>query len=139
MALAMLSKDEGDTYKSSSKNQVLGLRDATIFGAHIPLASGGVEIRANNNSVEGAVLLDADYLVDMVEIISQICVRGIVAWPIPRVPNLGPRKLILGDLRVNTGAGVAVPTPGASSVISCLEDHSLITAVSEGFEHEDTS
>jgi hypothetical protein len=85
-----------------------------------------------HNSVEGAVLLDTDYFINMVKVSSEICVGGVVGWPIPCFPHFGPRKLVFGDLGVDTCPRVTIPSPGTSEVASCLVDDGLVSTVAKG-------
>lgn len=126
-------------YKSGSKNQVLGLCDAAILGADDPLAAGSVKVAADDDGVEGGILLDPDNLVDVLKIGTEVLVVGIVVGPVPGFPDLRPGELILRDLGVDAGAGVAVPAPGAAQAVASLEDGRLQTAISECLEHEDAS
>jgi hypothetical protein len=96
-------------------------------------------VSANHDRVKGAVLLDANNLVDVVKVLAQVLVGRIVAGPVPRLPNLGPGELILGNLGVDASSGVAVPSPSASGVVASLEDDCLEAAVPESFEHKDAS
>lgn len=73
----------------------------------------------------------------MVKVLPQIRIARVVRLPVPRLPDLGPRELVLGNLGVHARAGVAVPPPGAAYVAAGLEDYGLVAAVAEGFEHED--
>lgn len=72
----------------------------------------------------------------MSEVGAQVGEVGVVVAPVPRLPDLGPRELVLWHLRFYAGAWVAVPTPGAAEIAAGLENDCLVAAVPEGFEHE---
>lgn len=125
-------------HKAGSKDEILGLGRATIGSLDIPFALLCIELSSNHDGVERAVLLDTNYFIHVIEVITQVLVVGVVVGPIPRVVDLGPRELVLGDFRVDTGAGVAIPSPGATHVVAGLENDRLQTAIAKGLEHENT-
>jgi hypothetical protein len=127
------------TYKSGSENEVLGLGRATISGLDIPFPLLRVELSSNNDGIESTVFLDTNDFVDVIEVITQVLVVGVVVGPVPGVVYLGPGELILWDFRVNAGSGVAVPSPGATRIVAGLKDDRLQAAVAESLEHENTS
>jgi len=94
-------------------------------------------VAANNNRVEGDILLDMEDFVDVVKVRPQVLVSRVVVLPVPRLPDFGPREFVLGDLGVDSGSRIAVPPPRAASVVTCLEDHSFQALVAKGLEHED--
>lgn len=126
------------TYKSGSEDEELGLGRAIICSLDIPFPLLRIELGFNHDGVESAVLLDTNYLVDVIEVITQVLVVRVVVRPVPRVVYLGPGELVLRDLGIDTGAGIAVPSPGATCVVACLENGGLQTAIAEGLEHENT-
>lgn len=126
------------TYKAGSQDEVLSRGRATICGLDMPFPLLRIELGFNHDGVESTVLLDTDYLVDVIEVIPQVFVVGVVIGPVPCVVYLGPRELVLRDLGVDTGAGVAVPSPSAPCIVPGLENDRLQPAVTEGLEHEDT-
>lgn len=97
-----------------------------------------IELGLNHDGVESAVLLDTNYLVDMIEIITQIFVVGVVIGPVPCIVYFWPSELVLRDFGVDTGARVAVPSPSATRIVAGLENDRLQSAIAEGLEHEDT-
>jgi hypothetical protein len=126
------------TYKASSEDEVLGLGRPTICRPNIPFPLRRIELSPNHDSIESAVLLHTDYLVDVVEVSTQVFVVGVVVGPVPCVVYLGPSELVLRNFGVDGGAGVAVPAPGTPRIITGLENDCLQTAIAEGLEHEDT-
>jgi hypothetical protein len=126
------------TYKAGSKDEVLGLGRATICGLNIPFPLLRIELGFNYDGVESTVLLDTNYLVDVIEVITQVFVVGVVIGPVPCLVYLGPRELVLRDFGVDAGAGVTVPSPSATRIVTGLENDRLQPAVAEGLEHEDT-
>jgi hypothetical protein len=73
----------------------------------------------------------------MIKVGPQVFVVGIICLPVPSLPDLWPRKLILGDLRVHAGTGIAVPSPCSAEVVSCFVYYCFVATVTKGFEHED--
>lgn len=104
----------------------------------MPFPLLGIEVCFNHDGVECAVLLDTDYLVDVIEVITQVLVVRVVVGPVPCVVYLGPSELVLRDFGVDAGARVAVPSPGATGVVAGFENDCLQAAIAEGLEHEDT-
>lgn len=126
------------TYKAGSEDKVLSLCRATICSLDIPFPLLRIEVGFNYDGVESAVLLDTNYLVDMIEVITQVFVVRVVVGPVPCIVYLGPRKLVLRDFGVDAGAGVAVPSPGATRIVASLENDCFQATITEGFEHENT-
>jgi len=126
------------TYKASSKNKVFGLGRATICGLNVPFPLVRIELGSNHDGVESAVLFDTHYLVDVIEVLTQILIVGVVIGPVPCLVYLGPRELVLRDFGVDAGAGVAVPSPSATSIVAGLENNRLQSAITESLEHENT-
>lgn len=126
-------------YKSSAQDEILCFRGTTILSSNGPLASSSIKLSTDDNGIERAVLLDVENLVDVIKIISQILVRRVVGLPIPRLPHFGPRELVLRHFRVDPGARVAVPTPGAARVIASFVNDGLESLIPKGFEHKDAS
>lgn len=127
------------THESSAEDKILRLGSAAIVGADKPTSKLGIKVAANNNRVKGNILLDMEDFVDVVKIRPQVLISWIVGLPVPGLPYLRPRELVLGDLGVDSGTRVAVPPPCASGVVTCLEDDSLQALVAEGLEHENAS
>jgi hypothetical protein len=125
------------TYESSSQDQVLGLGRAPVFGPHMPAPLVLVKLGPRHARVEGAVLLHLQHLVAVVKVRPQIPVVRVVGRPVPRLPHLGERQLVLGHLAVHARARIAVPPPRAARVASRLVDDRLQAAVAERLEHED--
>lgn len=126
------------TYEAGSKDKVLSLGRATICGLNIPFPLLRIELGFNHDGVESTILLDTNYLVDVIEIITQVFVVGVVIRPIPCIVYLGPREFVLRNFGVDAGAGVAVPSPSATRIVAGLENDRLQPVIAEGLEHEDT-
>lgn len=126
------------SYKAGSEDEVLGVGRLTICRLNIPFPLCRIELSSNNDSIESTVLLHTNYLVDVVEVSTQVFVVGVVVGPVPCVVYFGPIELVLRNFGVDSGAGVAVPAPGATRIIAGLENDCLQTAIAEGLEHEDT-
>lgn len=84
----------------------------------------------NNNSVKSAVLLDANDLVQMIEVSSLVLVCRIITRPIPSFSDLRPGELVLWHLRVNACTRVAVPAPGFADIVPNFEDNGFEATVS---------
>lgn len=126
-------------YKSGPQDDELGLAGAAIGRVHNPPSRFLVKMGPYNDGVEGAVFLDVQDLVDMVEVRSDLLVVRICRRPVEVFPHFWPAELVLGDGRVNTSTRVAVETPGASQVVASLEDNGLEAPFPERFEREDTA
>lgn len=126
------------THKAGSENKVFGLGRATICSFDVPFPLFQIECGPNNNAVESAVLLDTNYPVDVVKVSTQVFVVRVVAGPVPCLVYFGPRELILRNFGVDAGARVAVPSPGATQIVTGLENDRFQAAIAEGLEHEDT-
>jgi hypothetical protein len=81
----------------------------------MPATAFGIKLPANNDSVESAILLDTNDLIDMVKVSTKISVSRIIARPSPGIVNLWPAEFVFRDFRVNTSTGVAIPSPSALS------------------------
>ena len=73
----------------------------------------------------------------MLKVLPQILVVGVVVRPVPSLPHFRPGQFVLGNRRVDTRSGLAVPSPSSSETVSGLEDHGLVPTVSESLQHED--
>lgn len=113
------------TYKASSEDEVLGLGRATICSLNIPFPLLRIELSFNHDGVESAVLFNTNYLVDVIEVVAQVFVVGVVVGPVPCLVYLRPRELVLRDFGVDAGAGVAVPSPGTTRIVAGLENDRL--------------
>lgn len=126
------------TYKAGSEDKVFGLGRATICSLNIPFPFLHIELGFNHNGVESAILFGTDYLVDVIKVITQVFIVRVVVGPVPCLVYLRPRELVLRDFGVDTGAEVAVPSPGATCIVASLENDHFQAAIAEGLEHEDT-
>lgn len=86
----------------------------------MPATTLSIKLAAYNNSVESDILLDTNDLVNMVKVSAKISVGRIIARPSPGIINLGPAEFIFRDFRVDTGTGVAIPSPSALSCQSLI-------------------
>lgn len=97
--------------EAGSKDEVLCLCGAAIFGLDAPPTGVCVKLCADDDGVEGAVLLDIEDLVDVIKVCAELIVGGIVARPVPSLPSLWEAELVLWDFRIHTCSGIAVPAP----------------------------
>jgi hypothetical protein len=74
----------------------------------------------------------------MVKVSTEFLIVRVVGAPCPIFVDLGPRKLILRYLRVNSGSGVAIPAPSSSEIGASFIKYSPKSMLSESFEAEDT-
>jgi hypothetical protein len=63
----------------------------------------------------------------------------IVGAPCPIFVDLGPRKLILRYLRVNSVSGVSIPAPSSAEIGASFIKYSPKIMLSESFEAEETT
>lgn len=129
----------GDAHKSSSNNEILCLCHPSVLRLDMPLSFSGPELRTSHDRFEGAVLFDIENPVDMVKVSPELFVIRIVGRPCPILVDLGPRELILGHLRVNSGSGIAIPAPGSAEIGAGFVDYSTKAMLAKGFETEDTT
>ncbi|KAK1254042.1 hypothetical protein MKX08_008037 [Trichoderma sp. CBMAI-0020] len=57
----------GETYKPSSKDEILGLCGSAVLGTYDPFSCNQVEVSPNYNGIECAVFLDANYFVNVIK------------------------------------------------------------------------
>jgi len=95
-------------------------------------------LSSDNNSIECAILLYANNLVDVIKIATQVLIVGIIVRPIPSIVYFRPRELIFGNFGVNPSTRITVPSPSTSGVFTSLENHSLHAPVAKSLKHEDT-
>jgi hypothetical protein len=75
----------------------------------------------------------------MVEVSSKLLIIRVVGSPCPIFVDLWPRELILRYLRVNSGSGIAIPTPSSAEVGASFINDCPKTMLSECFETENTT
>jgi hypothetical protein len=63
----------------------------------MPTSTDGIELGANYHSVKSAILLNADDLINMIKVRSKLRIVRVVSRPSPRIIDLRPAELILGD------------------------------------------
>jgi hypothetical protein len=127
------------THKSSSNNEMLALRHASVFSLDMPLSFSNIILRTNHNSLERAILLDVEDLIDMVKVGSKLFVIRVVGRPCPVLVHLWPRELILRHLRVNSGSRIAVPAPCAAEIRASFVKYGSKPMLAEALETEDTT
>lgn len=102
----------GTTHETSRDDEMLAFAQSPVFCFDMPFALSNIELCTNNNSLEGAILLDVEDFVDVIKISSQLLVVWIIGGPCPVLVYFWPRELILRYLRVNSRSRIAVPSPG---------------------------
>lgn len=127
---------DANSYKASSKDEILSLGRATIRSLDVPFPLAYIELGSDHDGVKSAVFLDPNDLVNMIKIVPQVLVVGVIVGPVPCIIYLGPRELVLRDFRVYTGTGVTVPSPGTTCVTGSLKDDGLQPAIAQGFEQK---
>jgi hypothetical protein len=118
---------------------MLALRQTSIFCFDMPLSFGHIKLRANNDRLERAVLLDIQDFVNMIKVSSQLFVIGIIGRPCPVLVDLWPGKLILRHLRINTCSWISVPSPRPTKARASLIYHGSESMLAEGFETKDAT
>jgi hypothetical protein len=98
--------------------------DCAILGGDNPAVGAGVKLSCNDPSVKRDIFSDVELLVNVVEVGSELGPIGETLGPCPPPPELLHGKLVDGEVRVHTGARIAVPVPGATERGTCFEDFS---------------
>lgn len=80
--------------EAGSDDEVFGFCCAAIGCLDGPFPFGLVELGVDYNAFKGTVLLDFKHFVDMVEIVSQLLVVGVIGGPRPVFEDFRDRILI---------------------------------------------
>lgn len=102
-----------------------------------PFALLCIKLGPNYNRVECTVLLDTNYFIDMIKIIAEILIVRVIVGPVPGLVHFRPREFVLRDLGVDAGPRVAVPSPGATGIVTGLKNNRLQAAIPKSLEHKD--
>jgi hypothetical protein len=94
--------------KSGGNDQQAASRNLAIFGCGSPFPGRKTIVRSRHVCVKLYIFLDVQYFVHMVEIRAQFGPRRVGLRPSPILPNFWYRVFVYRNLRVHSGARVAV-------------------------------
>src|SRR6266436_6609543 len=80
-----------------------------------------VELRLVHASVEANVATEAEFFVDVAEIVAEFLPRRIEFAELPCPPHVVARILVDGAGRIDAGPRVAIPVPDAAQAATGLE------------------
>src|SRR5216684_5446321 len=80
-----------------------------------------VELRLVHASVEANVATEAEFFVDVTEIVAEFLPRRIEFAELPCPPHVVARILVDGAWRIDAGPGIAIPIPDAAKTTPGLE------------------
>lgn len=84
--------------------------------------------------VERDVAPEVEFLVEVCKVLDELVPGWKALGPVPVPPEILDGELVDGVVRVDTGAGITVPIPGATQVACCLKDLDGETSAAESMQ-----
>src|SRR5262249_21622870 len=106
----------------------------TVRALDLPLVRIGIEVRRGDARVEPDVARQPELLVDVAEITAQLVPGREALRPAPVAPELFERELVVGHVRIDARARVAVPVPDAAQPGARLEQAHAESAPAQDVE-----
>ena len=104
---------------------------------NLPNTLALVELGAVDSRVELTVFANAPFLIDMVEILSQLDPGREFLVEIPVLPQLGIGELVDRADAVDARARIAIPVPNASEVVTGFDKASFVAVFAQVIEKVD--
>ena len=113
------------------------VRLLAAFQGHGPLVRRVIPMRGRDRAAELHVPAQVELVGDVVQVFQRVGLGGEMLLPVPFLHQLLGKGIAIGPaFRIEAGAGIAVPVPGAADVAAGLEDPRGHAEFAQAVEHE---